>query len=226
MADLLVLLQFGDSALPVGAFSFSHGLESATQQGLVTDAETLEAFVMTAVRQSAVSDGIALLLAHRAASAADLATLAAIDWATFERKLNEEIRLMTVRMGRKLAELAVAVIDDAVNHAWLDRIRQGVTPGTHPVSLAVAMASLGADPRDAFAAQHYGVATTILSAALRLMRLSFLDTQRILRQAMAVVPQLCEEVMDAGLDDMSGFAPMNDILAAIHVKSYVRMFMN
>ena len=133
---------------------------------------------------------------------------------------------MTVRMGRKLAELAVAVIDDTVNRAWLAHIRQGVTPGTHPVSLAVAMASLGADPRDAFAAQHYGVATTILSAALRRTRLSFLDTQRILRQAMAVVPQFCEEVMDAGLDDMSGFAPMNDILAAIHVKSYVRMFMN
>ena len=28
------------------------------------------------------------------------------------------------------------------------------------------------------------------------------------------------------LDDMSGFAPMNDILAAMHVKGYVRMFMN
>ncbi len=133
---------------------------------------------------------------------------------------------MTVRMGRKLSELAVAVIDDAINRDWLDRIRQGATPGTHPVSLAVAMASLGADPRDAFAAQQYGVATTILGAALRLMRLSFLDTQRILRQAMAAVPQLCEEAADAGLDDMSGFAPMNDILAAIHVKSYVRMFMN
>ena len=53
---------------------------------------------------------------------------------------------MTVRMGRKLAELAVAVIDDAVNAAWLDRIRHGDTPGTHPVSLAVAIAALGDRP--------------------------------------------------------------------------------
>ena len=35
------LLQFGDSMLPVGAFSFSNGLESAVQQGLVHDADTL-----------------------------------------------------------------------------------------------------------------------------------------------------------------------------------------
>ena len=39
-------------------------------------------------------------------------------------------------------------------------------------------------------------------------------------------PVLCEEVIDADLNDMSSFAPMNDILAALHVKGYVRMFMN
>ena len=41
MTDLLRLLQFGDSMLPVGAFSFSNGLESAVQQGVVHDAATL-----------------------------------------------------------------------------------------------------------------------------------------------------------------------------------------
>lgn len=226
LSDLLALLQFGDSALPIGAFSFSHGLESAVQQGLVSDAPKLREFVATALRQAATSDGIALLLAHRAAQQRDIKALARIDRATFERKLNEEVRLMTVRMGRKLSELAVAVIGDQLDQDWLDRIKRNETPGTHPVSMAVAMAALGADARDAFAAQQYGVATTILGAALRLMRLSFIDTQKILRDVMDGVPALCEEVSDADLDDMASFAPMNDILAAVHVKGYVRMFMN
>lgn len=226
ISDLLALLQFGDSALPIGGFSFSHGLESAVQQGVVSDAPKLQEFVVTAMRQAATSDGIALLLAHRAAQQGDIKDLARIDRATFERKLNEEVRLMTVRMGRKLAELAVAVIGDQLDQDWLDRIKRNETPGTHPVSMAVAMAALGADSRDAFAAQQYGVATTILGAALRLMRLSFIDTQKILRHVMDRVPALCEEVGDADLDDMASFAPMNDILAAVHVKGYVRMFMN
>jgi len=30
----------------------------------------------------------------------------------------------------------------------------------------------------------------------------------------------------ASLDDMAGFAPLAEILAAVHVKAHVRLFMN
>ena len=33
-------------------------------------------------------------------------------------------------------------------------------------------------------------------------------------------------VAELGLDDMAAFAPMIDILAAVHVKAHVRMFMS
>jgi urease accessory protein len=58
---LLHLLQFGDSALPVCGFSFSNGLESAIQQHIVHDADSLREFVLTAMRQAATCDGVALL---------------------------------------------------------------------------------------------------------------------------------------------------------------------
>ena len=35
------MLQFGDSMFPIGGFSFSCGLESAVQKGVVTDGATL-----------------------------------------------------------------------------------------------------------------------------------------------------------------------------------------
>ena len=66
------ILQFGDSMLPVGAFSFSGGLESAIQQGVVRDVATLREFVLTVTEQAASVDGIGVLAAHRAAAAADL----------------------------------------------------------------------------------------------------------------------------------------------------------
>ena len=44
VARLLRLAEFSDSAFPVGAFSFSNGLETAVAEGLVHDAVTLEAF--------------------------------------------------------------------------------------------------------------------------------------------------------------------------------------
>jgi urease accessory protein len=226
LSELLHLLQFGDSALPVGGFSFSNGLESAVQQGLVRDAEGLREFVLTAMRQAATSDGVALLCAHRAGRTRDVARLLAIDRATFERKLNEETRLMTVRMGRKLCDLAAAVIGDELDRYWLRRIKQRETAGTHPVSMAIAFCALDIGGRDTFGAHQYGVATTILGAALRLMRMSFVDTQKILLDATATVAGAYEAVEGAGIEDMASFAPMTDILAAVHVKSHVRMFMN
>src|ERR1700745_3487619 len=99
------ILQFGDSMLPVGAFSFSNGLESAVQTGLVHDPDTLRQFVQTATEQAATGDGVAVLVAHRSALAEDFACTVEVDRAVFHRKLNEEMRTMTVRMGRKLAEL-------------------------------------------------------------------------------------------------------------------------
>jgi urease accessory protein len=226
LLGLLRLLQFGDSALPVGGFSFSHGLESATEHGVVHDAGTLAAFLGTALRLSAAGDGMALACACRAAGAGDLAGLARLDAEVHARKLNEETRLMTLRMGRKLAELTVAVTGDPPARAWLGRIEAKATPGTHPASLAVTAAATGLRPGDAFAVQQYGVATAVLGAALRLMRISFVETQALLWQAMEGVPAVWEGIADATLDDMAGFAPATDILAALHVKGHVRMFMN
>ncbi|CAA2142020.1 Urease accessory protein UreF [Hyphomicrobium sp. ghe19] len=226
LPEVLHLLQFGDSALPIGGFSFSNGLESAIQQEIVSDAPSLREFVLTVMHQSATSDGVALLCAHRAAKAKDIDALMIVDRAAFERKLNEETRLMTVRMGRKLAELADAIMSDRLNHEWLVRIKQAQTAGTHPVSLALVLAALGVEARDAFGAQQYGIATTILGAALRLMRLSFVDTQKILLEATRMVAPAYEKVRDAELNDMASFLPMVDILAAVHVKGHVRMFMN
>lgn len=223
---LLRLLQFGDSALPIGGFSFSSGLETATEIGLVHDVATLEAFLASALRTSAALDGVGLVCAMRAVAAGGLDALAEVDAEIHARKLNEETRQMTVRMGRKLAELAAAVLGDVDNADWLARIRAGATPGTHPASLAPTAAAIGARPAEAFALLHYGLATAILGAALRLMRISFVDTQSILWRAMEDLPAAFAAIEDATLDDMASFAPTVDILAALHVKGHVRMFMN
>ena len=53
------LLEFTDSAFPVGTFSFSNGLETAAEEGLVYDAATLEQYAQDIVRQAAFTDGVA-----------------------------------------------------------------------------------------------------------------------------------------------------------------------
>jgi urease accessory protein len=223
---MMRVLQFGDSLLPIGSFSFSNALESGVQEGVVRDAGTLGEFVTASARRAATSDGIALLAAHRAAREPDIERVVHADRAVFERRLGEETRTMTVRMGRKLAEVATAAAHTPMLGRWLDRVRDGSTPGTHPVGLGVLFAELGSPEEDAFAVHQYGVAMTMLSAALRLMRIDHRQVQTILYAVDETVPGDYAAIRQASLSDMASFTPMADILAAVHVRSHVRMFMN
>ena len=107
---MLRVLQFGDSLLPVGSFSFSNGLESAVQLGVVHDLD-----------RSAISFGSwsnrprrpmasQSLLPSVPPAQATITQIDQVDQAVFNRKLNEEMRTMTVRMGRKLGEMADRVL--------------------------------------------------------------------------------------------------------------------
>ena len=224
--ELIRLLQFGDSTFPVGAFSFSSGLESAIQTGVVTGVETLREFTKTAVEQSARGDAIALLHAHRAAQEGDMDQLILIDEQVRARKISEEARTMTTRMGKKFIELAATMLDSDLLANWRLRIEADETPGCYPVALAIAFSAQGLPERSAFVVHQYGIAATILSAALRLLKVSHIDTQKILYDVNKGSEQLFQEAVHARLSDMCGFSPLLDILTAVHTKAHVRLFMN
>jgi UreF len=71
-ADLYRLMTWMSPAYPVGAFSYSSGIEWAVEAGDVRPAETLRAWLATTIRQGSMFCDAALFArAHRAAAAAD-----------------------------------------------------------------------------------------------------------------------------------------------------------
>jgi urease accessory protein len=223
---LVRALQFGDSVFPIGGFSFSAGLESAIQKRIVTDTESLLGYTRTAVEQAALGDGIGLICAHRAALAEDIDALVHIDRLVHARKLSSETRLMSVRMGKKFSEIGAQILDARLLERWREQIAAGITPGCYPVALGINFAAQGLSARDAFAVHQYGVAVMILGAALRLMRVDHVETQRMLYAVNADLDASYETAAAAELEDMAGFAPLTEILAAAHVKANVRLFMS
>lgn len=225
-SDLIRIMQFSDSALPIGAFTFSNGVESAIQTGVVHDKETLKSFVHTSLKIAASSDGIAVVAAHRATLAQDHDALIKIDWAVNNRKLNEEARLMTTRMGKKLTEISIHIFENQQLVWWLDQIKRGIVPGTQPVTQAMVMAVQGINEREVVVMHQYGIAMTILSAAMRLMRITHYETQHILFELNEEIDKFCDIAACGDIQQMSSYVPVIDVLAAIHTKSFVRLFMN
>ena len=225
-SDLIRIMQFGDSVLPVGAFSFSNGVESAIQTGIVHDVDSLKGFVLTALKQAASCDGTGVVAAHRAAVADDRDAILRADWAVNNRKLNEESRLMATRMGKKLAEMSIHVVEKPLVRWWLENIKAGHAAGTYPVTQAVVMSTQGIGAREVVVMHQYGVAMPILSAAMRLMRVTHLDTQRILFELNHDIETFCDIAEIGDIEQMSSYVPIVDVLAAVHVKAHVRLFMN
>ena len=104
---LMRLLEFSDSAFPVGTFSFSNGLETAAFEGIVYDAQTLEQYTRTALRQTIYSDAIAALIAFRAAAGGNYKTILEADRQIILCKMNAEARLMLIRMGKKMPKFVL-----------------------------------------------------------------------------------------------------------------------
>ena len=225
-SDLIRIMQFGDSVLPVGAFTFSNGVESAIQTGVVHDVPTLKGFVLTALKQAASCDGMGVVAAHRAVMADDRDGIIRADWAVHNRKLNEESRLMATRMGKKLAEMSIHVVEHPLISWWLGQIKSGNTAGTYPATQAVVMAAQGIKQREVVVMHQYGVAMTILSAAMRLMRVTHFDTQHILFELNHDIEKFCDIAEIGDIDQMSSYVPIVDVLAAVHVKAHVRLFSN
>lgn len=226
MIALMRFLQFTDSAFPVGTFSFSNGLETAAYEGVVRDAFTLEKYTEDIALQAAYTDGIVALQAFRAAGKKDYESVLEADRQLMLCKMNAEARQMLQRMGKKLAELGVQIFDDSLFLPWLKDIRDGRTPGTYPVAQALAFSAAGLSEKELFCSHQYGVVNMVLSAALRCVKVSHYDTQRILFKLGEQSPEIYEEVRELTNEDINAFVPQIDILASLHEKGTMRMFMN
>ena len=226
MIKVMRLLQFTDSQFPVGTFSFSNGLETASFEGIVKDAKTLEAFAKSQSHQGAFSDGVAAIHAYRAYNAKDYKKCIEIDKYLYAFKMNDEARQMGTRMGKKLAELGVKLYSYSFIKEWLDEITKGKTPGMYPVAQGIIFAIAGISEKDLFCSHQYGVINMVLGAALRCVKVSHYDTQKILETLGNDIEPLYQEASKMELADMNAFYPQLDILASLHEKGNMRMFMN
>lgn len=224
--QLMRMLQFADSAFPIGSFAFSDGLETAVSEGLVFDAETLADYTEAIVRRTAHTDCVAALHAAHACRRNDYTAVCEADDALLRTKLNDEARQMQQRTGRKLTELAVTLFDDSLLKQWHADVRAERTPGCCPVAQGILFAICGLSNEALFATLIYGAANRVLNAALRCVRVSHIDTQRILTTLSHRIGTLYEDTTDMELDEMYAFTPQIDLLAALHEKGAGRLFMN
>lgn len=223
----ILLAQLCDSAFPVGAFAFSNGVESAVENNIIKSKSDLKEYARSAVLQSLKSDYLASLIAFRAAYSNDYQTILRADRISYTGKVSHESRVMSTKMGKKCSEMSKLLFpQNIIVNKWQEEIIEGQCYGCYNISLAILFRASGLDEASLFAALEYGTISMILNAALRIFRVSHIDTQKILQELSSLAPADYEAIKEHNLEDIQSFAPELDVIASLHEQGTKRMFGN
>lgn len=222
-AALLRLMWLASPALPVGGFSYSEGLESAVELGLVGNEAQATAWLLDQLwLAQARSDWAVAASAHTAWLAQDLPRVTALnDWVRCTREAAEP-RLQTEQMGRSLVEWLRNGAD-----AGDPRIAQcaALAPApTWPIAFALATALAGANAQDAALALAFGWAENMAQAAMKAVPLGQAAAQRMLGALAAAIPAAVDQALATDDATRQAHAPMLAIAFAQHETQYSRLF--
>ncbi|WP_375174923.1 urease accessory protein UreF [Pseudooceanicola sp.] len=205
----LLLHQWLSPSFPVGAFSYSHGLETAVAEGQVRDAVTAQEWIVTALDHGAgLSDAILLAAAWRAETAElpELVALARALAPSAERLAEAD------RMGAALATALRSLhghdLPDAPYPVVLGRAAR-LSDIPLPLTLRLSI--------QAFAAN-------LVSAAIRLVPLGQTEGQGITLALAPRIEELAEEALPGETDRIGTAAFALDIASMRHETLTTRLF--
>jgi urease accessory protein len=221
-AALYRLMTWLSPAFPVGAFSYSSGIEWAVEAGDIADAATLQDWLSSLLADgSGFCDGVFLAHAHRAASRADHGALCEVAELAAAFAPSRERHLETVAQGRAFIEIARS----AWNCDGLERLI-AICGGTiaYPVAVGVVSAAHGMPLAATMHGFHHALTSNWISAGARLVPLGQTDSQRVLSALEPVVVAAGRRALQAALDDAGGASFRADLASMRHETQYTRLF--
>jgi urease accessory protein len=221
-ATLYRLMAWLSPAYPVGAFSYSGGLEWAVEAGDITDAASLLRWIAVMIGEGGgFCDAVFMAHAHRAVVVGDDKALAAVAELAAAFTPSRERFLETTAQGRAFFETTRA----AWGCAALDRLATAWDgPLAYPVAVAVASAGHDIALEPALAAFLQAVASNLVSAGLRLVPLGQTDGQRVLAGLEPIIAACAQKALACPLEEIGGAAFRVDIASMRHETQYTRLF--
>jgi urease accessory protein len=216
------LMAWLSPAYPVGAFSYSSGIEWAVEAGDISNADTLARWLAVMMGDGGgFCDAVLFVHAHRAVAADDPAALHAAAELAAALAPSKERFLETTAQGRAFF--------DATQSAWpcpaLDALVK-TWPGAlaYPVVVAAAAAGHGIPLAPALAAFLQAVAANWVSAGVRLVPLGQTDGLRVLARLESTLAACAQRALACPLDEIGSAAFRADLAGMRHEMQYTRLF--
>ncbi len=206
--NLARLLQLASPALPVGAYSYSGGLEAAIEAGVVSDAASAQRWIGDVLEHSLAGMEAPLLL--RMIEVPD----ARWNELFLASRETAELRAETLQMGYSLSGLLESLGLELIQD---DEI-------SFPLAYAHAVRQWGIDAREALVAYLWAWLENQVMAALKALPLGQTDGQKILLALGARLEAIAARAAALADDELANFSPRLAILSSRHETQYSRLF--
>jgi urease accessory protein len=221
-AALYRLMTWLSPSFPVGAFSYSSGIEWAVEAGDIADAASLREWLTSMLADGAgFCDAIFVAHAHRAALSSDDASLARIAELASAFVTSRERHLETTSQGRAFIEIARS----AWNAGPLDRLIASCdTAIAYPVAVGLVSAAHAIPLAPTVHAFLHAVLSNWISAGARLVPLGQTDSQRLLADLEPIVSATAKRALAASLEALGSATFRADLASMRHESQYTRLF--
>ena len=219
------LMTWLSPAFPVGAFSYSHGLEAAVEAGMVTNREEMSSWVETIILVGTGRVDAALFrAAHDAVTDNDADGLL---WA-LER--GDAMR-PTRELGLESLSQGAAFAGAATRH-WasphLERLtalaEREAREIAYPVAVGVAAADHDIPLLPALEAYLHAFAANIVSAGVRAVPLGQSDGLHVLALLEPVIIEAADAALARPVENLGAATVMVDWASSVHETQYSRLF--
>ena len=215
------LLAWTSPAFPVGAFSYSHGLEWAVEDGTVKSADDLAAWLGDVLAHgTGRNDAIFFCAAYRAIG--DAPALSAVAELAAAFQPSKERHLEATAQGPRLSGCGSAAWPAPQLDAAATALDGAVV--TYPVAVALAAAAHGIPLAPALNAVLAAFVANIFSAGVRAIPIGQSDGQKVIARLGPAVAAARRGSGSASLDDLGGAALRADIASMRHETQYTRLF--
>lgn len=224
MADPLYrLLAWLSPAYPIGAFSYSHGIETAVEEGFISNRASLVAWLETVLRDGTGRvDGALFAMAWRAAEAKDWPAFDVIAERAAAWRGTSEMALEARQQGGSF----LAITHAAWPHPDLDAAHERRAGEIAlPVAVALAAAVHGIAIDVALTGYLHAFTANLISAAVRAVPLGQSDGQLALASLEEAVSRAAEAALAVtDLDEVGTATPLLDWCSIRHETQYTRLF--
>jgi urease accessory protein len=222
-AALYRLLAWFSPMFPIGAFSYSHGLEATAERGKVHDRGSLQRWIAAVLAHGAGRiDADILRDAHRAAFAADLDALETANRRGLAYRATAEMTIESADQGEAFLAACRAAWPDPRLDAWAATLDSG--PVCCAAAAGAATAWAGIPLGCALTAYLQAMAANLVSAGLRLGLVGQTDGQRILAALEPIVDMAVASAPTRDSGTFGGAAFAIDLASMAHETQYTRLF--